>query len=125
MSYTRVIPRDFFNESKLLKCMGRVAIILHEYARMAELLHLVHLTTDHGYSEGFDIEQADDGDLFVSNVVFARRGSSATFHLYCGYNAKGSEFPLHAYDSDGGIITVLNDDGGRFTAEFIAFLEGV
>lgn len=30
MSYFRVIPRDLFNEASLLKCYGRLAILLDD-----------------------------------------------------------------------------------------------
>ena len=30
MSYERVIPRDLFNEAKLLKCLGRLALLIHD-----------------------------------------------------------------------------------------------
>ena len=29
MSYTRETPRDLFNESKLLKCLGQLSLIIH------------------------------------------------------------------------------------------------
>ncbi len=28
--YTRVIPRDLFNEAKLLKCIGRLVLLIHD-----------------------------------------------------------------------------------------------
>lgn len=30
MSYERVLPRDLFNEAKLLKCLGRLALLIHD-----------------------------------------------------------------------------------------------
>lgn len=30
MSHYRVIPRDFFNEAKLLKCLGRFQLCIHD-----------------------------------------------------------------------------------------------
>lgn len=28
--YQRVIPRDLFNEAKLLKCLGRLSLFIHD-----------------------------------------------------------------------------------------------
>ena len=36
MSYARVIPRDLFNEANLLKCLGKVALILMDRPSDAE-----------------------------------------------------------------------------------------
>ena len=30
MTYRRVLPRDLFNEAKLLKCLGQLALIIHD-----------------------------------------------------------------------------------------------
>jgi hypothetical protein len=30
IEYNRVIPRDLFNESKLLKCFGQLALLMHD-----------------------------------------------------------------------------------------------
>ena len=28
--YTRVLPRDLFNEAKLMKCMGLLTLLIHD-----------------------------------------------------------------------------------------------
>ena len=30
INYTRVLPRDLFNEAKLLKCLGQLALFIHD-----------------------------------------------------------------------------------------------
>lgn len=29
-SYRRVLPRDLFNEAKLLKCLGQLSLMIHD-----------------------------------------------------------------------------------------------
>ena len=47
-TYRRKIPRDFFNEAKLLKCMGLLSVKV----------------LDNKIPEGIDIEVNGDGDRF-------------------------------------------------------------
>lgn len=64
MSYTRVIPRDLFNEANLLKCLGQLYLKLEQgYQRIAEL------EFDAEQSETFDIQRNDDsGDIYVDDI---------------------------------------------------------
>ena len=63
MSYERVIPRDLFNEAKLLKCLGRLVIV-------APLHKSITITHD---GKPFDIRQSVDGDLYCENVKVSYR----------------------------------------------------
>lgn len=111
MSYFRVIPRDLFNEAKLLKCLGQLALAIHNGVRWP--LRLEHESAE----SGFQIEQdTTDGGLFCSNLI-----------LYCGtqfielhtpLNSK-SAYPLQ-FD---GVEPVFDRDGG-FSDEFVRFLDG-
>jgi len=72
MSYLRVIPRDLFNESKLLKCLGQVCLHIHD--NRAGRLAMVESGAADG--EQFEIDQNEfDGSLYVSNLQFRLRGS--------------------------------------------------
>lgn len=63
MSYTRVIPRDLFNEAKLLKCLGQLALLVNERKVGLELIF------EREYAEHFNIEQnPDDGSIYATNV---------------------------------------------------------
>jgi len=62
MTYQRVIPRDLFNEAKLLKCIGRLTCDLHDNK-------LKGLTWEHD-SEDFKIDQTVDGDIYIANLRF-------------------------------------------------------
>lgn len=62
-NYHRVIPRDFFNESKLLKCMGRLALLIHEN-KLPEGINIVIEES----GEPFDIKQNNLLEIiFISN----------------------------------------------------------
>lgn len=64
MSYFRVLPRDLFNEAKLLKCLGKVSLMVHD-----ELLPFN--CTHEDERAGFKIEQnEDDGTISVTNLHF-------------------------------------------------------
>lgn len=67
-TYTRVLPRDLFNEGNLLKCLGRLWIIL-ESERFENVLFLEESV------DRFDVAQDDsDGSLSVRNITLNVRG---------------------------------------------------
>jgi hypothetical protein len=118
MSYGRVIPRDLFNESSLLKCYGALWIEL-----------------DNGRFPGAALEYEEDGAPFavvqnqssggitLANVRLTVRGE--TVHLERPLNARRA-YPLYAYPSDSeseSELSVFTDDG-RLTGEMRAFLMG-
>lgn len=111
--YQRVIPRDLFNESNLLKCMGRIYILL-ETTDCSN----VELTHD---DEAFDIEQNQyTGGIYVRNVRLMVRGKHV--HLERPLNSRGA-WPLYATMEDDDEISVFDDDG-NFTQEMLAYLAG-
>jgi hypothetical protein len=113
MSYTRVIPRDFFNESKLLKCMGQLALkILDREAPYGLEIQ------DSG--DRFLVEQdPSDGGLYVDNYRIIIHGKS--YRVKTTYNSK-SPFPLILEDIDFSELYVFEKDGS-FTGGFLAFCE--
>ncbi len=112
--YVRVIPRDLFNESKFLKCLGQLSLLIHNGVAQS-------LTCDHEDPEdGFRIElDGEYGGLRCSNLTFSL--GTRMIELYCPYNSKGS-FPLEFVDDFGGIGVVFNDDGS-LSDEFKSFLD--
>ena len=61
--YERVVPRDLFNEAILLKCMGKVCLLIED--RMINLQVRETLPTP---VNGFDIRQdLGSGDIRVAN----------------------------------------------------------
>lgn len=66
MSYNRVIPRDLFNESSLLKCLGRLYICLENTPGHAAELQQV--------GREFDIRQSDDdGSIYAAGAADDRQ----------------------------------------------------
>lgn len=112
--YRRVIPRDLFNEAKLLKCLGRLALMIHnglEYPLTFE-----HYTEIH---EGFLIDQdQDSGHLFCRNMIFYLNDNALV--LGTNYNSK-SQYPLIFEDEELGDVCVFDDDG-NFSDEFTSYL---
>lgn len=102
MSYMRVIPRDLFNEAKLLKCLGQVALIIHDGVGVPSGLHLEHDTTE---CDGFNVEQdPNDGSLYCGNLslYFEER----LIGLRSPYNSKDA-YPLRFTmdDEEGDVLT--------------------
>lgn len=109
-NYMRVIPRDFFNESKLLKCMGFLELAI----------------LDRKLPEGINIEIEDSGDPFeiyldeiwgilsVSNYPVTVNGE--TYQFGTTYNSK-SNFPFVVIKDD--IDIEVFDENGKFTQDFI------
>lgn len=91
MSYIRVLPRDLFNEASLLKCYGRLWIILDE--RRGHSARFVTEDVDH-----FGIVQRqEDGSLFISNVEFTIAGRR--YLLTRPLNSR-EDWPLYVEDID-------------------------
>lgn len=65
MTYTRVLPRDLFNEAKCLKCYGRLCLLIHDNMCEAWFEH------DTRPNAGFEVDQDQyDGSFFVANLRF-------------------------------------------------------
>ena len=109
MTYERVIPRDLFNESKLLKCMGRLVLLVHDGAVPG--LDLWH---DGG---PFNIVQDEnDGSISVSNVHLSG------MRLHTPVNCR-EPWPLVLVTDDWEEIAVFEDDG-QLTEAFTQHIKG-
>ena len=115
MSYERVIPRDLFNESSLLKCYGRLYIVLEGHQRARFKMESV---------PSFDVVQREhDGFLFVENLTFTI--GQHEYRLVRPLNSR-SAWPLYAErieDEDFESIAVFTD-AGELTAEMLELIEG-
>lgn len=110
MSYTRVIPRDLFNEAKLLKCLGQFALIAHDGVDSARTAFPRCITIQHD-GEPFEIEQdQDSGELYCSTFRVVVGTHEQELRLVSGYNNR-SVFPLMASFDDSDQVPVFNDDG--------------
>lgn len=112
--YTRVIPRDLFNEAKLLKCIGRLCLLIHDHTTPVKM----RFTHKGG---AFKIGQFDfDGSLTVTNVRIWIKDDSFTFKTR--YNSKWN-YPLCVWVDDTDLDVF--DDHGEFTPEFIELCESL
>lgn len=64
--YSRVMPRDLFNEAKLLKCLGHVML-----AHVNDQLPQLQVLHDTDEAQGWAIKMSICGHLFCSNMVFS------------------------------------------------------
>ena len=113
--YMRVVPRDLFNESKLLKCLGKISIGILDGKLGEHRLTEKHTRED----EGFIILQNEDGDIMCDNYRVFKGGEE--IYLFTRLNSKAN-WPLMTIDHNAEYIEVLNDDG-KFTKEFLEYLE--
>lgn len=108
-NYTRVIPRDFFNESKLLKCMGRLSIKILDFMLPVG----IDISIEES-GEPFDIRLDDSGYLYVINCPVSINDTIVT--MKTNYNSKNN-YPFYCeldYED-----TLVFDEEGNFTEEFI------
>lgn len=115
--YRREIPRDLFNEAKLLKCLGQLALIAHNRhyngVPIPEGLRVEYV------GDWFAIDQnPSSGGLFCKTIRVYVRGKKV--NVESCYNSK-SPYPL-AFDCGGGIGEVFNDDGS-LADEFLALFK--
>jgi hypothetical protein len=103
MSYERGVPRYFFNEAKLLNCLGKLALAIHEYTKPLGLEFVIEWD-----GEAFDVCQGIDGDLYVSN--YEVQLESEYVYLSIPYNCKTRKYPLMA-EWKGELYKVLNEEG--------------
>lgn len=110
MSYLRVIPRDLFNEAKLLKCFGQLALTVLD----GMVPDGIGITIEES-GEPFQVELQDDGYLCISNYQTFVNGQPVLFKTT--YNSK-SNYPFYC-EHENGDIEVFTEDG-KFSTEFMA-----
>ncbi len=110
MDYDRVVPRDFFNEAKLLKCMGVLAVKILDN----QLPEGISIEIDEG-GDPFQIEMLqEDGSLSVVNYPVTINGEEVI--MKTKYNSKDN-FPLYCMIDDEDYL-VFNESG-EFDQDFI------
>lgn len=109
--YTRVIPRDLFNEANLLKCLGRLSLLIHEGIAPK------NIRLDHSQEcEEFQIYMnMDSGEIGCINLIFYK--DEEFFELVRPMNSK-DPWPLFLYDNDDEVIWIFDDDG-NLSQQFI------
>lgn len=113
MNYQRVIPRDLFNEAKLLKCLGRFSLFIHDDKFNLESGYLVMEL--HEEEKGFTIIQDMNGDISCENLHVLFNGDSGEHYLNLRTLLNSKEnYPLWCYvetENDEIDVQVFNDDG--------------
>ena len=102
----RVIPRDLFNEADLLKCLGKLEILLDVPTINAEV------KLRRGFEAfGFDVHQdPGDGSIFAQNVMIYVGGRYVRHRR--PLNSR-DPWPLYVYvDADDSEVRVFDDHGG-------------
>lgn len=111
LNYTRVIPRDLFNEAKLLKCLGVLTLLIHDN-QAPKGLKVEQIDND------FKIGLTDDGSLKTNSLQFTYKNQILDFQTT--YNSK-SNFPFYCV-FDYCEYLVFNENGD-LDPEFLDFLE--
>jgi len=112
MSYFRVIPRDLFNEAKLLKCLGKLSL-LHVDRMLPEGFE-VALDYD---NRPFGVEQDPaSGSLLAANVLVTWNGERV--HCYTTLNNKNA-WPLF-FETEAGECDKVFTEDGELSDEFKA-----
>lgn len=119
-TYTRVVPRDLFNESKLLKCLGQLALIILDGCDSSNRACPKGLRYRIS-GRRFRIEQREeDGHLVVVSGIRFLVGDRH-LSLYSHYNSKDA-YPLRCETNDGDAVPVLAENG-TLSDEFIWFVD--
>jgi hypothetical protein len=101
--YLRVIPRDLFNEAKLLRGLGKIALMIHDN-------NLPYVTCNHEDERaGFKIVQnPSDGSISVSNLHFFDNNGTPIY-FYHPLNSKERETLMMDYQDE--TYFCFSDDG--------------
>lgn len=111
LNYRRVIPRDFFNEAKLLKCYGQLSLAILD-GKVPEGITITIEET----GEPFAIALSDDGSLYIDNYEVIVNGSLVLFSTR--YNSKRN-FPFYAQNPETLEDVEVFTDEGLFSKEFM------
>lgn len=108
--YQRVIPRDLFNESKLLKCLGQLSLLIHDG-------FIPQLTVNHVGNKFRIYQRESDGGLYITNVRFLVK--EVALELYTSYNSH-EPYPLLCMAGDEEIEVFY--ESGTLTTEFAEYI---
>jgi len=115
MLYNRVIPTDFFNESKLLKCLGQLVLKIDENRTLRNKIEV----PEYG-EEPFEIHLNKSLNvLHCLNYNFIEKVTDIPLSFMTPYNSKGN-YPLEFMIEHGDIMEVFNDDGS-LSNEFLQY----
>ncbi len=113
MSYTRVIPRDLFNEAKILKCLGHLVLKGPLLERNGFKIHQFNC------DESFGIDQRSCGEMYCNNI-FLSDPHGECIQLSTPLNSK-LNYPLTYTTRDDKHDFVFND-AGLLSDEFLELM---
>lgn len=115
--YTKVIPRDLFNKGSLLKCIGRISLLIED-GKAPDGMRLEHTNP----TSGFEMDQSpSSGDLCCVNLTLVTKAGRA--HVWRSLNSREA-WAVYVAAAEHEDIEVL-DGNGDFTKEFLAWASGV
>jgi hypothetical protein len=109
--YVRVIPRDLFNTSMLLKCIGQLVLLMLDN----KLDGLTHDET----GEPFMIGEHEAGYFVENSITFTKINNEETLFFGIPINSRNPYPLVCVYDWED--IQVFNNDG-TITEQFQEFL---
>lgn len=118
-NYTRVVPRDLFRESLLLKCLGRLVLLIHDgKLPWLKFYHNSEFNTELEF-KGFEISCRDeDGGLECNTVKFYPADTPEDsemweyeLDIYTGLARQGDHWPLLCTVEAGEEIEVFDNEG--------------
>jgi hypothetical protein len=116
VDYMRVLPRDLFNEAKLLKCLGQLCLLIED--NRLRRLKADHIEEDSGFRI---LQEESDGSIYCDNLQFISEWHGDTVDLRCPLNSR-EPYPLLYQDTLSGCEDRVFTDDGRPTLEFLTFL---
>ncbi len=113
--YVRVLPRDLFNEAKLLKCIGRLCLLILDNNNPGNITH-----TEMQQGEQFQVELLEEGALLIANIAFRVNGVTMIFKTK--YNSK-QNYPLYVEHQ----LTdyLVFNEAGEWDQEFLTLCKTV
>lgn len=118
MTYRREVPRDLFNEASLLKCLGQLALIIHDRGIPREQLRVSHM------GRGFGVDQDPaDGSIYAASVQIVIREELFAHRRPLNSREPWPLYVVPAFDPDGAEVAVFEIDG-QLSPEFRALMEG-
>lgn len=114
--YKRVLPRDLFNEAKLLKCMGRLCLLIHD-----DMIP-VKMEKIEDFNCSWTIGLCDDGYLIIKDLEIYVKGKRIYFRTVV--NSKEG-WPLFAHDPATCCEYRVFNERGVWDREFLEFVHGL
>ncbi len=112
MKYERVLPRDLFNEAKLLKCMAKLSLMELDNMLPCKMIIVYD-------NKPFDIQLLEEGSLYVRNIEVFIKDEAPAFLFKTTYNSKANyPFFVEHKHCDYRVF----DEEGKFATEFIDFV---